>query len=132
MERTTVVGVALVDRGRVLVGRRTSSLSGPSGRWEFPGGKVEPRESPEAAVLREVREELDCAVEVTGWLAGESEVRPGLVLRVALARLAEGEPIPSEHDIVRWLRADQLDGVGWLPADRPFLAELAGLLADRG
>jgi 8-oxo-dGTP diphosphatase len=107
----------------VLAARRTGSVGG----WEFPGGKVEPGESAEAALVREVREELGCGVALTGWLAGESEVRPGLLLRVGIAHLVDGEPIPSEHDIVRWLRADQLD-VGWLAADRPFLAELAGVL----
>jgi 8-oxo-dGTP diphosphatase len=80
-------------------------------------------------VVRELGEELGCAVEVTGWLSGDSEVRPGMVLRVALARLVSGEPIPSEHDIVWWLRVDQLDDVAWLPADRPFLAELAEWLS---
>jgi len=46
------------------------------------------------------------------------------VLRVALARLVAGEPLPSEHDVVRWLGPDQLDDVDWLAADRPFLSEL--------
>jgi 8-oxo-dGTP diphosphatase len=122
-ERTAVVGAALVHGRRVLAARRT----GPQGGWELPGGKVEPGESPEVALVRELGEELGCTVEVTGWLAGESEVRPGMVLRVALVRLVDGEPIPAEHDIVRWLRADQLD-VDWLTADRPFLPELAGVL----
>lgn len=119
-ERTTVVGAALVRAGRVLAARRLRPAPG----WEFPGGKVEPGESHDAAVVREVAEELGCTVEVTGWLDGRSEIGAGLVLRVALARLVEGEPLPSEHDVVRWLRADQLDDVDWLPADRPFLAEV--------
>lgn len=127
-ERTTVVGAALVRAGRVLAARRTAATSRPASGWEFPGGKVEPGESDEAAVVRELREELGCVVAVTGWLAGDSEVRPGLVLRVALARLVEGEPMPSEHDVLWWVRVDQLDDVAWLPADRPFLAELGALL----
>ena len=45
------------------------------------------------------------------------------MLRVALARLVAGEPLPGEHDVVRWLRPDQLDEVGWLAADRPFLPD---------
>lgn len=113
---------------RVLAARRTKPAAG----WEFPGGKVEPGESPEAAVVREIHEELGCTVEVTGWLARESEVSPSLVLRIAVACLADGEPVPSEHDILWWLRADQLDVVEWLPADRPFLPELAGLLDPVG
>ncbi len=92
----TVVGAAILYDGRVLAARRTPPRAG----WELPGGKVEPGESAEAAVVREIAEELACTVEVTGWLAGESPVREGLVLRVALARLVAGEPLPSEHDVV--------------------------------
>jgi 8-oxo-dGTP diphosphatase len=69
---------------------------------------------------------------VTGWLAGESPVREGLVLRVALARLVAGEPVPGEHDIVWWIGPDQLDDVDWLPADRPFLPELRRVLGSCG
>lgn len=129
MTPTTVVGAALVHDARVLAARRSAAMSEPTGGWELPGGKVEPGESDEAAVVRELGEELGCIVEVTGWLAGESQVRPGLVLRVALARLVGGEPVPSEHDIVWWLPDDRLDAVDWLPADRRFLPELAGLLS---
>lgn len=120
---TLVVGVAVVRGGRVLAARRTD------GGWEFPGGKVEPGESPEEAAVREIAEELDCAVELTGWLEPEVEIRAGLVLRVATARLREGEPVPraGEHDAIRWLAPDELDRVDWLPADRPFVGVLATL-----
>src|SRR4051812_48825706 len=116
-----VVGVALVMGGRVLAARR-SYPAATAGRWEFPGGKVDPGEVPERAAGREVAEELGCRVEVTGWLEPEVEIRPGLVLRVATASLVDGEPIPraGDHDAVLWLRADQLGEVDWLEADRPF------------
>jgi 8-oxo-dGTP diphosphatase len=124
----TVVGAAIRYDGRVLAARRTGTHPG----WELPGGKVEAGESAEAAVVREIAEELGCTVEVTGWLPGESEVRPGLVLRVALVRLVAGEPVPTEHDMIRWLRADQLGEVAWLPADLPFLPALEAALTPRG
>ncbi len=124
----TVVGAAILYGGRVLAARRTPPRAG----WELPGGKVEPGETAEAALVREITEELACTVEVTGWLAGESPVREGLVLRVALARLVAGEPLPGEHDIVWWLGSDQLDDVDWLPADRPFLPELGRVLRTGG
>ena len=124
----TVVGAAILYDGRVLAARRTPPRAG----WELPGGKVEPGESAEAAVVREIAEELACTVEVTGWLAGESAVREDLVLRVALARLVAGEPLPSEHDVVRWLGPDQLDDVDWLAADRPFLPGLREALRAVG
>jgi 8-oxo-dGTP diphosphatase len=124
-----VVGVALVHGGRVLAARR-SYPSASAGRWEFPGGKVDVGETPAEAAGREIAEELGCRVEVTGWLAPEVRISDGLVLRVATAVLVDGEPVPrdGEHDAVRWLRADQLDEVDWLPADRPFTGPLGKAL----
>lgn len=126
-----VVGVALVHGDRVLAARRSYPVESAGG-WEFPGGKVDPGETPEQALVREVAEELGCTIAVTGWLEPEVEIRPGLVLRVATAALVDGEPVPraGEHDAVRWLGADRLDDVDWLPADRPFVDILGkGLVA---
>lgn len=125
-----VVGAALVHDGRVLAARRSYPAE-VSGRWEFPGGKVDAEESPEAALVREISEELGCTVSPIGWLAPEVEIREGLVLRVATAILVDGEPVPraGEHDAVRWLRSDELDDVDWLPADRPFVSALRELIA---
>ena len=124
---TPVVGGAILRDGAVLAARRTSPPEA-AGRWELPGGKVEPGESPEAALVREIAEELGVRIEVTGWLAGAVPIGPGLELVVATARLLEGEPQPTEHDRVRWLRGEDLDGVDWLAPDRPFLPELRTLL----
>jgi mutator protein MutT len=124
-----VMGTAIVRYGRVLAARRT----GPEdtrGGWELPGGKVEPGEDPEAAVVREITEELGCTVVVTGHLAGEQAVKPGYRMRVAVAALVAGEPVPREHDAVRWLGPEELDDVAWLPADRPFLPQLREILLD--
>jgi len=123
----TVVGAAILRDGCVLAARRTSPAAA-AGRWEFPGGKVEPGETREAALVREVAEELACRVEVTGWLAGEVAISETHTLAVALANLLDREPEPAEHDLVRWLAAGELGDVDWLEADRPFLAELRDLL----
>jgi 8-oxo-dGTP diphosphatase len=128
-EGQQVVGAAIVRAGRVLAARRTAP-SATAGRWEFPGGKVEPGESPDEALVREVREELDCTIEVTGWLEGEVRLGTAYVLRVAVARLVAGDPDPVEHDEVRWLLADELDSVDWLDGDRPFLAGLPAVLSE--
>jgi 8-oxo-dGTP diphosphatase len=122
-----VVGAAIIRDGRVLAARRTSPAAA-AGRWEFPGGKVEPGETSEEALVREVAEELGCRVAVTGWLAGEVRIGAAHVLTVATARLLVGEPDPVEHDVVRWLGATKLGEVDWLEADRPFLAELREIL----
>lgn len=119
----------MLRHGRVLATRRTRPPSA-AGRWELPGGKVEPGEEPAAALVREVREELGCRVRVTGTLAGEQPVGDGLALRVLLAELVGGEPVPHEHDALRWLGPEELEEVPWLGPDRPFLAELREHLLD--
>lgn len=129
-----VVGVAVLAPGpdgrrRVLAARRT----GPgetAGGWELPGGKCEPAEGLAEAAVRELREELGCEVRVTGRLGGRVEIAPGLTLEVLTAELCGGEPVPLEHDALRWLRPDQLGEVRWLPADVPFLPELTRLLEE--
>ena len=123
-ERRLVVGAAILRHGTVLAARRTTP-AGAAGRWEFPGGKVEPGETAAAALVREVGEELGCAIEVTGWLAGEGLIGERYVLRLATARIATGEPRPVEHDLVRWLAPGDLEQVDWLEPDRPFLDQLA-------
>ncbi|HET6563635.1 MAG TPA: NUDIX domain-containing protein [Marmoricola sp.] len=127
MEHVRVVGVALLHRfpdgPRVLAARRTTPPDAAGG-WEFPGGKCDPGESLETAAVREVREELACEVRVTGRLQGAVPVKPGYALEVVVGELVSGEPAPLEHDALRWLRADELGSVRWLPSDVPFLAEL--------
>lgn len=109
--------------GRVLAARRTFPAEA-AGRWELPGGKVEPGETREDALVREVAEELGCTIAVTAWLPGEVPVGERHVLAVATATLLAGEPRPHEHDRIRWLAADELGEVDWLEPDRPFLPHL--------
>lgn len=126
-----VVGAAIVRRGAVLAARRTDSADRPGG-WELPGGKVEPGEAADEALVREVAEELGCAIAVTDWLDGASPISAELELRVGLARLVEGEPTPTEHSEVSWVGPDELAGLDWLEPDRPFLEALRPLLAAAG
>lgn len=125
------MGAAIVRDGRVLAARRTAPASA-AGRWEFPGGKVEPGESDAASLVREVEEELSVRIRVLHWLAGAEEIGEQYLLKVALAEVEEGEPRPAEHDAVRWLAAEELDDVPWLDADRPFLTELSHHLPTLG
>jgi len=125
-----VVGAAIVRDGRVLACRRT----GPAhlaGLWEFPGGKVEPGESDEQALERELVEELGVAVRVGPRVGPELDLGGTAVMRVHLCSLteAETEPVAHEHDALRWLGPDELDEVPWIPADAPVLADLRACLA---
>ena len=122
-----VVGAAIVRGGRVLAARRTSPASA-AGRWEFPGGKVEPDETEADSLVREIEEELGVRITVARWLEGAEEIGEQYLLKVAVAMIEAGEPTPAEHDQIRWLAPAELGAVDWLDADRPFLTELSHLL----
>jgi 8-oxo-dGTP diphosphatase len=120
-----IVGAAIISAGRVL-GCARARPPELAGRWELPGGKVEPGENEVAALVRECREELGVRVAV-GDRVGEDVPLAGgwAVLRVYAASLADGDqPQPLEHAELRWLAGDELDSVPWLPADAPILAAL--------
>ena len=115
-----VVGAVLLDgKGRVLAARRDR----PPG-WELPGGKVEPGESEQAALVRELREELGVAAEVGTRIGPDVPIGRDLLLRAWTAVLTAGEPTALEHAELRWLEPDELDTVPWLPADLPIVTAL--------
>jgi 8-oxo-dGTP diphosphatase len=123
-----VVGAAIVRDGRLLAARRTTPRAA-AGRWELPGGKVEPGEAPEDALVREVREELGCGVVIERWLDGEQVIGAMHVLRAAVCRIVDGRPQPGvDHDRLRWLDPARVGEVDWLGPDRPFLAQIEDLL----
>jgi len=123
-----VVGAAILRGGRLLAARRTTPAAA-AGRWELPGGKVEAEESPGAALVREIREELGCGVTLDRWLDGDQPIGTSHVLRVAVCHLADGDPRPGDdHDELRWLPPERLEEVDWLEPDRPFLRAVRTLL----
>ena len=89
-------------------------------KWEFPGGKVEPGELPEAALIREIKEELDADITITEFLTTVEYDYTAFHLSMDcfLAELREGSELKlKEHEAARWLSRDELDSVDWLPAD---------------
>lgn len=138
IELKQIVGGAIVDslqRPRRLLAARRTAPPEFAGMWEFPGGKVEPGEQHEAALHRELREELGVAVrlgeELTGPLAAGWPLTEKAAMRVWLAEVTEGTPAPLEdHDALRWLPLEALGGLlelPWIPADFPIVQAILDL-----
>lgn len=123
-DSVVVVAGAVCAGGRFLAARRSAPPE-LAGRWELPGGKVDPGESGEQALVRELREELGVEAEPLERIPGEWPLKPGYVLRVWTVRLLAGDPAPLEdHDELRWLAPEEVDTVDWLDQDRPAVAEV--------
>lgn len=124
-----VVCAAIVRDGRLFAALRGHGAIG----WELPGGKVEPRETPEGALRREILEELSCRLSTMWYLDTVEGDETGFPMRLDcyVCELAEGEePRLSEHTDCRWLAQDELDSVEWLPSDAR-LARTIGLFWDQ-
>jgi 8-oxo-dGTP diphosphatase len=130
--RTVPVVCALIEdaAGRVLVAQRPAHKH-LGGLWEFPGGKIEPGEKAEAALQREIAEELGCEIEVGAALAAVRYEYAELTieLRPFVARLVAGGAPPEshEHQALRWVTAEEMATLPMPAADAPILAEWAAM-----
>jgi 8-oxo-dGTP diphosphatase len=126
--KLVVAGLIVGAGGRVLITQRRADQSLPL-QWEFPGGKVEPGESPEAALSRELAEELGIEVQIGRIWDVLFHAYPGfdLVMLVYACRLSAGSKPPAAVEVadLAWVRIDELSRWDVLPADRPLVERLA-------
>lgn len=127
-----VVACALVDADRrVLIAQRPEGKS-MAGLWEFPGGKVEPGETPEAALIRELDEELGietreaCLAPLS--FASHAYESIHLLMPLYVCRKWQGTPVSREHTALKWVRPQALRDYPMPPADEPLIAALCDLL----
>ncbi|MDV8022044.1 (deoxy)nucleoside triphosphate pyrophosphohydrolase [Rhodococcus sp. IEGM 1330] len=122
-----VVAAALMHDGMLLLAQRTRPPE-LAGLWELPGGKVEPGESEDAALVRELREELGVECSIGAALTGDVDLPGGLVLRAYRVSLVSGMPAALEHSALRWVDAGTLPTMDLVDADRLWLPELQQIL----
>ncbi len=98
--------------------------------WEFPGGKMEPGESKEDALKRELREELNVEIEVENLLKTIEYDYPNfhLTMHCFKSKLKKGEPELLEHEAAKWVSKDEIDNIAWLPADIEIIEQVKSIL----
>ena len=126
-KQINVVGAILMKEGKILCAQRSEKMS-LSHLWEFPGGKIEPGETPQNALKRELNEELliDVEVEDTLFETTTYEYEFGIVtLTTFICHLISGTPQLMEHTAIKWLLPDELSTLDWAPADIPAVEKMS-------
>jgi len=122
-----VTAAILEENGKVLIGRRKPGKH-MGGKWEFPGGKIEPGETPQDSLARELQEELAIRVSVGQFLCSSFYEGDGVSLELLVYRVQrlEGEPALIEHEELRWVRPEELTGFDLADSDRTVVRRLFG------
>lgn len=117
-KRIEVVAAIIMDEGKVFATQR--GYGEFKDGWEFPGGKMEQGETPQQALKREIKEELETEIEVGKLLDTVEYDYPSfhLTMHCFLCTIKSGDLVLKEHEAAKWLTRETLDSVDWLPADK--------------
>lgn len=121
-----VVGAIIEnENNEILCALRSTKMSLPN-LWEFPGGKIEEGESLGDAIIREIKEELDCTIEFVDVFNDNTHEYDKFIVNLITVRcrLIEGEPTANEHAKLIWLHKENLLSLNWAPADIPAVKQL--------
>ena len=127
MPNQIVVAGALITGPTLLVAQRERPAE-LAGLWELPGGKVAPGESDADGLARELREELGVEVTVGDRLGEDVALSGAMTLRAYRVTVTGGALRPNDHRALRWVTADELERLPWVPADRVWLGQLSAAL----
>lgn len=130
MKTVRVVAAIIIENDKVFATQR--GYGEFKDGWEFPGGKIEPGETPEEAIVREIKEELDTEVEVIELLDTVEYDYPNFHLSMGcfICKIKSGDLVLKEHEDAKWLTKDTLGSVEWLPADMGLVGEIEKYLKE--
>lgn len=131
MKVIKVVAAIMIQNGRVFATQR--GYGEFKDGWEFPGGKVEPEETPQEALVREIKEELNTVIEVGELLDTVEYDYPDFHLSMDcfICKIIAGDLELKEHEDARWLTAETLDSVDWLPADLDLIQKIKKYILEQ-
>ena len=121
-----VVGAIIInEHEEILCALRSENMSLPN-YWEFPGGKVEPNELVEEAIIREIKEELNCVINPLQIFNDTTYEYENVIVNLITicAEIIDGTPTATEHDELRWVSKANLNELNWAPADIPAVKQL--------
>ena len=130
MKTVRVVAAIIIENDKVFATQR--GYGEFKDGWEFPGGKIEPGETPEEAIVREIKEELDTEVEVIELLDPVEYDYPNFHLSMGcfICKIKSGDLVLKEHEAAKWLTKDTLGSLEWLPADMGLVGEIEKYLKE--
>lgn len=131
MKTVKVVAAIIRDGNKVFATQR--GYGDYKDGWEFPGGKVEPGETAQQALVREIKEELDTDIAVGDYLTTIEYDYPTfhLSMQCFWCRIVDGTPVLKEREAARWLDVDHIDSVEWLPADLTIIDLIKDKMVDQ-